>query len=138
MKLSVTPASLTGLNASFRTSVKVKTIFVALGLLVVFIALGAIKKVKKFERPLYAFLGFYLIFSNIKFCYKLLTDTQFKNEYLHGLIVTNDFVKIAHDQLHIELTTVVYFFFICCVLTIPLSFLLYRYQHYLFGLPKQS
>ncbi len=84
------------------------------------------------ERPLYAFLGFFTQFSCIKFAYKLIFNRGFRFQYLHGKGgMTNDFVRIAQEYLHVELNSVAYFFLFCSLFPAIIAFLIFRYQTYI-------
>jgi len=85
------------------------------------------------ERPLYALLGFFVVFFNLSFAYRLLTNASYRAEYgmAKGGAIEMDFIQIAADYLHTGLTSVVMFFFICCLLTPLLAYLAFRYEQYI-------
>jgi hypothetical protein len=96
-------------------------------------ALSGRAVVHSVERPLYGVIGYFIVFWNINFAYRLLTSPLFRAEYesAKGGIVDMDFVRIAGDYLHTSFNSVVYFFLICSVLTLVLSFLAFRYMEYI-------
>ncbi|MBI5572080.1 MAG: hypothetical protein HY914_19205 [Desulfomonile tiedjei] len=84
------------------------------------------------ERPLYGVIGFFIVFYDLRFAYGLLTSRLRVEEYLDGKAdLDNDFVRIAYDHLHVNMSSVVLLFFVCCVLSPLLSFLAFRYMEYL-------
>lgn len=84
------------------------------------------------ERPLYAFIGFFTIFYNLRFSYQLWMNPVYRAEYAEakGGGDWMDFSRIARDYLQIEVSTVAAFFFFCCFLPFLLSFVVFRYQAY--------
>jgi len=84
------------------------------------------------ERPLYGIIGFFIVFSNIRMAYQLLTNVYYREDYLSakGGDIDMDFSVIASDYLHTDMTSVVMVFFICCLLCLALSFLAFRYMEY--------
>jgi len=84
------------------------------------------------ERPLYGVIGFFMLFYDLRFAYRLLTSPSRVEEYLGGKAdLDNDFVRIAHDYLGVNMSWVVLLFFVCCILCPLLSFLAFRYMEYL-------
>jgi hypothetical protein len=85
------------------------------------------------ERPLYAFLGFFIVFIDIRFAHRLMTSTAFQADYgaAKGGGHWMDFSRIAHEFLNVQLTSVAAFFFVLCVLTPIAAFLIFRYKAYL-------
>ncbi len=82
------------------------------GMLFIYRSLSGHAIVHEAERPLYAIVGFFLIFANISFAMSLLWDQSFLAEYMDGKggILDNDFVRIAQDHLRVRMRAVVYFF----------------------------
>ncbi len=69
-------------------------------------------------------IGFYMVFYDIWFSYKLLKNDAFFEEYLDGKGgIDNDFVVIAQDFLHMRVEAVVRVFLALCFLAPVLSFL---------------
>jgi len=101
--------------------------------LFIYRALSGRSIVHSAERPLYALLGFFVVFFDLNFAYRLLTNASYRAEYgmAKGGAIEMDFIQIAADYLHTGLTAVVWFFFICCLLTPLLAFLAYRYEQYI-------
>jgi hypothetical protein len=85
------------------------------------------------ERPLYAVIGFFLIFSDIALGFSLLTSPDARAEYLSakGGDIDMDFIRIARDHLRVKMSSVVLFFFFCSVIAPVLSFLAFRYEEYI-------
>jgi len=82
------------------------------------------------ERPMYSALGFYIVFHDIAFAWKLINDSGYRVEYeaQKGGYHFGDFSRIAEQYLHTDLSVVASFFLLIC-LTIPvISFLTWRYQ----------
>lgn len=83
------------------------------------------------ERPLYGVIGFFILFFDFRFAFGLLTSASRVKDYLGGKgDLDNDFVRIAHDHLHVSLSSVVGVFFLCCILCLLLSFLAFRYMEH--------
>jgi hypothetical protein len=87
------------------------------------------------ERPLYAIVGFFLLFSDLGFAYRLMSSAGFREEYAcaKGGCIDMDFVRIATEFLNVKLTTVAGFFFLCCLAVPVLAFLAFRYESYIFS-----
>ncbi len=84
------------------------------------------------ERPLYAFLGLFIEFRDIRFAYRLITSHSSRIEYgaAKGGGHWMDFSRIARDYLHVDLTAVAGFFLVCCFIPPIVAFLAYRYRTY--------
>jgi hypothetical protein len=86
------------------------------------------------ERPLYAILGFFLVFSDVGFAYRLLTSHDEREEYFSakGGDVDMDFLRIARDHFHTDNIGGPVFFFLVLSLVVPIVALLaYRYEQYI-------
>jgi len=85
------------------------------------------------ERPLYAFLGFFIVFIDIRFAHRLMTSAAYRADYgaAKGGGHWMDFSRIAHEFLNVELISVAAFFFVLCVLTPITAFVIFRYNAYL-------
>ena len=85
------------------------------------------------ERPLYAFLGFFIVFMDIRFAHRLMTSAAFRADYgaAKGGGHWMDFSRIAHEFFNVELTSAAAFFFVLCVLTPIAAFLIFRYKAFL-------
>jgi len=79
------------------------------------------------ERPLYAFLGFFVLFSDLRFAWRLITDPvhRYLYEEAKGGGHWMDFSRIAEEYLRVDLSAVALFFLCCCLLP-PLAIWLYR------------
>lgn len=96
-------------------------------------ALSGAAVVHSVERPLYAAIAFFIVFSDVGFAYQLMTSPFARAEYADakGGGHWMDFSRIAIDHLHVNLTSVAFVFFLCCLITLPVGFLAFRYQEYL-------
>ncbi len=96
-------------------------------------ALSGAAVVHSVERPLYAAIAFFIVFSDVGFGYRLVASSFARAEYADakGGGHWMDFSRIAIDHLHVNLTSVALVFFVCCLVTLPLGFLAFRYQEYL-------
>jgi hypothetical protein len=85
------------------------------------------------ERPLYAAVGLFIVFYDLSFAYALITSADARALYgeAKGGGHWMDFSRIAEEYVHTKLSTVARFFLICCLLPIPVGYLLFRYQEYL-------
>lgn len=89
--------------------------------------------VNALERPLYAFIAFFIILTDTKFAYLLLTDKTERILYGFGKGGhSHDFVAIAKDYLNCDLRAVAAFFLACCILTPILTFIFYFFRGYFF------
>lgn len=82
------------------------------------------------ERMAYSICGFFLVFSNMLFSYRLFSSAQARYEYgeAKGGGHWMDFDRIAREHLHMQLSTVALFFCLCCILPVVVSYLLFRYE----------
>ncbi len=96
-------------------------------------ALSGAAVVHSVERPLYCAIGLFVVFSDIRFAFRLMTShsARLKYEQAKGGGHWMDFSRIAEDFLGIDLTSVAFFFFLCCLLPLVLGFLTFRYQEYI-------
>jgi hypothetical protein len=85
------------------------------------------------ERPLYAAIGFFIVFADTAFAYRLMTSSYHRSAYegAKGGGHWMDFSRIAEQYLHTDLTVPVTFFFVCCFFSIITGYLLFRYQEYI-------
>jgi len=93
----------------------------------------------KIERPLYAFLAFFIFYKDIRFGYDLLYSPVFRAEYAaaKGGGHWMDFSRIAREYLQVELTTVAAVFLLFCLLVPLLSYLCFRHRSRLVDLWKK-
>jgi hypothetical protein len=96
-------------------------------------ALSGAAVVHTAERPLYAAVGLFIVISDTIFSYRLVTSVRARDLYeqAKGGGHWMDFSRIAEDYLHVDLTAVALFFFLCCLIPPILGFLAFRYQEYL-------
>ncbi len=82
------------------------------------------------DRTIYAMLGFFTLFSNIQFAWKLIYDVEFRDWYEDGKggMLDNDLTILANDYFHINLSVIAGFFLICCLLAPVFAFLLFRFE----------
>ncbi len=85
------------------------------------------------ERPLYAGIGFFIVFADVPFAYRLMNSSYHRLVYedAKGGGHWMDFSRIAEQYLHVDLAVVATFFFVCCFVPIVGGYLLFRYQEYL-------
>jgi hypothetical protein len=85
------------------------------------------------ERPLYAIIGFFMVFSNLAMSYRLLTSWYERGAYAgaKGAHMEMDFVRIARDLLNWKLSSVALLFFILAVVTPIAAYLAFRYERYI-------
>ncbi len=85
------------------------------------------------ERPLYGMLGLFTLAYNLKFAHALWFDAGFRGQYLQGKggVLDHDLVRLARDYLQWPFNSIVSIFWVLCLLTPALVFLLYRYRYHL-------
>ncbi|MDY6834340.1 MAG: hypothetical protein SVY53_06010 [Chloroflexota bacterium] len=71
------------------------------------------------ERTVYACIGFFILFLDFRFAYRLLTSEMSREMYedAKGGGHWMDFSRIAEEYAHVDLTVVAAFFLICCIAT---------------------
>jgi len=91
-------------------------------------ALSGRQILRSAERPLYAFLGLYIIMARARFAYLLIMSAEHREEYslAKGGGDWMDFSRIANEHLHVRLEAVAAAFLIACVLT-PLAAFLFHH-----------
>ncbi|MDQ7784526.1 MAG: hypothetical protein RDU20_16695 [Desulfomonilaceae bacterium] len=96
-------------------------------------ALSGAAVVHSVERPLYCAIALFIVFSDIRFAFKLMTSHSARLEYeqAKGGGHWMDFSRIAEDFLGVDLTSVALFFFLCCFFPLVLGFLTFRYQDHI-------
>lgn len=82
------------------------------------------------ERPLYAFAGFFILFSDVRFAFGLLTSHERRLEYelAKGGGAWMDFSQIAEIHLGTGLTVVAGLFLLCCLLPPLLCLAAFRHR----------
>jgi hypothetical protein len=86
--------------------------------------------IRAVERPLYAFVGIFIVLHDLQFSYRLMTSANYRIEYgeAKGGGDWMDFSRIANEFMGGRLVLVSFLFFICCFLPLLLSFFAFRYQ----------
>jgi len=88
--------------------------------------------VQRLERPLYAFLGFFILIYNIEFMYSLINDAAFRLEYEFSRgEMEMDLSRIAHEYLNTDVASVAKIFLALALLTPLISLgtnLIHRYR----------
>ncbi len=81
------------------------------------------------ERPLYAFLGLYLVLADARFAFRLIASREHREEYgeAKGGGHWMDFSRIADEFLNGRLEVVATFFLLAFALTPLAAFLVHRY-----------
>lgn len=84
------------------------------------------------ERPLYAFLGFFILFMDIRFAHRLMTSAVYRAEYgaAKGGGDWMDFSRLS-VYFGVELTSVAAFFLFLCLLVPVTAYLIFRYKEYI-------
>ena len=82
------------------------------------------------ERPLYAFLGLYIILADARFACRLIFSRESREDYAlaKGGGHSMDFSRIANQHMHVPLEAVAAFFLLACVLTPLAAFLTDQYR----------
>jgi hypothetical protein len=78
------------------------------------------------ERPLYAFLGFFLLLYNGWLAWRLMTEAAFRQAYSSskGELLAMDYSRLAYDYWNVSLKTVALIFFILTIATFFISWTL--------------
>jgi hypothetical protein len=84
------------------------------------------------DRSIYAMLGFFTLFADVQFSWKLARDPDFQEWYLGGIgnVIDNDFVILAKDYFRVSLPTIANVFLVGCLIAPAIAFLYWRYQSY--------
>jgi predicted Zn finger-like uncharacterized protein len=98
--------------------------------LFLFRAFSGSQIVRSQERPLYAFLGLYIVMDRARFAYRLMTSHEHRESYgnAKGGGHWMDFSRIANEHLHVRLEVVAGLFLLACAITPMAAFLFYCYQ----------
>jgi hypothetical protein len=82
------------------------------------------------ERPLYAGLGFFLLFHNFLFVHRLITSENFRQVYAEGKggLLDHDFTVIGRDFLGVGTMAMGQIFLVCCLLSLALTWIAFRYE----------
>lgn len=68
------------------------------------------------DRAIYAMLGFFILFSDVEFAWKLMHDADFRDWYEGGIggVIDNDFVILANEYFQVNLSQVASIFMASC------------------------
>ncbi|MEB3336735.1 MAG: hypothetical protein VKJ46_04680 [Leptolyngbyaceae bacterium] len=82
------------------------------------------------DRSIYAMLGFFTLFRDIGFSWGLLHNADLRDWYEQGKggVLDNDFVILANEYFHVNLSVVSGWFLVACFLAPFLAFALFRYE----------
>ncbi len=91
-------------------------------------ALSGSQILRSQERPLYAFLGLYIVLDDARFAYRLIASPEHREAYgeAKGGGHTMDFSRIANEHLHVRLEVVATLFLVACALPPLAAFLAHR------------
>ena len=84
----------------------------------------------EFARPIYAFLGLFILMDNIRFSYLLAFDEIQRHHYetVNAIGFQMDFSRLAEHYLHTSVANIAILFLALCLLTPALSYLCLRKQ----------
>jgi hypothetical protein len=82
------------------------------------------------DRAIYAMLGFFTLFSDVQFSWRLTHDADFRAWYEGGIggMIDNDFVILANEYFGVNLSAIANLFLIACLLAPAIAFLVFRYE----------
>ena len=82
------------------------------------------------ERPLYAFLGLYIVLTDARLAIRLISSHEFREDYgqAKGGAYSMDFSRIAEENVHVRVELVAALFLIACALTPLAAFLFHEYR----------
>jgi len=82
------------------------------------------------DRTIYGMLGFFTLFSDLEFSWKLLQDPDFRDWYEAGKggVMDNDFMILATEYFHVNLSEIATGFLFLCLGAAIAAFLLFRYE----------
>ncbi len=83
----------------------------------------------KGDRTIYAMLGFFTLFHDIQFSWRLGHDADYRAWYEGGIggMIDNDFVILA-DYFRVDLGTIAAWFLIACLIAPAIALILFRYE----------
>ncbi len=83
------------------------------------------------ERPLYYMLAFFTFFKDVGFAWNLIYNSEIREIYEDGIggVIDNDFVILARDFFHVNLSQVAGWFLVLTFLTPLVTFLFFRYSN---------
>ena len=84
------------------------------------------------ERPLYAFLGFFILFMDVRFAHRLMTSAVYRAEYgaAKGGGDWMDFSRLS-EFFGVELTSMAAFFLFMCIFVPITAYLIFRCKEYI-------
>jgi hypothetical protein len=87
------------------------------------------------ERPIYAFLGFFILIYNGWLAWRLMTEAAFRQAYAgsKGQLLSMDYSRLAYDYWDVSLETVALIFFILTIATFFISWALAVFRRQLLG-----
>ena len=93
-------------------------------------ALSGSQVLRSEERPLYAFIGLYIVLFDARFAYQLIASPEHREAYgdAKGGGHWMDFSVIANEHLHVRLEAVAALFLVACALPPLVAFLTYLYR----------
>ncbi len=85
------------------------------------------------DRSIYSMLGFFTLFADVDFSWKLTHDLDYREMYEGGIggVIDNDFVILARDYFNVNLSVVANDFLIGCLVIPLVIFLVFRYEFWL-------
>ena len=85
------------------------------------------------DRAIYSMLGFFTLFADFEFSWKLTHDSDYREMYEGGIggVIDNDFVILARDYFSIDLSVIANIFLIGCVVIPLMVFLVFSYELWL-------
>jgi len=94
-------------------------------------ALSGKAVINPLERPLYAICGWFILFRGTFFAFSLVTDHEAVLQYRKGKGGhAHDFVRIAEELLHVDLSLVAAIFLFCCLIPLAASILMFCCQEW--------
>ena len=85
------------------------------------------------DRAIYSMLGFFTLFADFEFSWRLIHDLDYREMYEGGIgsVIDNDFVILARDYFNVDLSVVTTIFLIGCVVIPLMVFLVFHYEFWL-------
>ncbi len=85
------------------------------------------------DRSIYSMLGFFTLFADFEFSWKLTHDPDYREMYEGGIggVIDNDFVILARDYFNVDLSAIATTFLFGCILIPLIVFLVFRYEFWL-------
>ena len=85
------------------------------------------------DRSIYSMLGFFTLFADFEFSWKLTHDLDYREMYEGGIggVIDNDFIILARDYFNVDLSAIATIFLIGCMAIPLIVFLVFRYEFWL-------